>query len=221
MPKPKKVDTTPAKGTAEVSKKFYEVGRGKPPKATRFQKGKSGNPKGRPKKKQEDFDPGKILQTIDNEQAPFDGRRKLMKRAEIVFRNLFLDAIDGSFAAASVIKKSAEEYFGPAAEAPSQPVFIVKRDDGSLIPPRLPPRQRGMEMPVSAGSLFRRVARHPVKVDGHIMTAWEAYIRQVHEMANENKRAAQLLQQLRKLFPGDAPPGETITFLITEADANL
>ena len=27
----------------------YEVGRGKPPTATRFQKGQSGNPKGRPK----------------------------------------------------------------------------------------------------------------------------------------------------------------------------
>ena len=27
----------------------YEIGYGKPPKATRFQKGKSGNPRGRPK----------------------------------------------------------------------------------------------------------------------------------------------------------------------------
>src|SRR5438309_11584385 len=30
----------------------YEVGYGKPPKNTQFQKGKSGNPKGRPKKSQ-------------------------------------------------------------------------------------------------------------------------------------------------------------------------
>ncbi|MEW9921835.1 DUF5681 domain-containing protein [Marimonas sp. MJW-29] len=32
-----------------MSKKEYEVGYGKPPEAGRFQKGKSGNPKGRPK----------------------------------------------------------------------------------------------------------------------------------------------------------------------------
>lgn len=30
-------------------KKDYEVGYGKPPKRTRFKKGQSGNPKGRPK----------------------------------------------------------------------------------------------------------------------------------------------------------------------------
>ena len=53
------------------------------------------------------------------------------------------------------------------------------------------------------------------------MTMWEAYVRQVYEMANKNKRAARLLQQLRKAFPGEAPPGETITYLITEADAEL
>lgn len=93
MPKPKTADTTPAKGTAEVSKKPYEVGRGKPPKATRFQKGKSGNPKGRPKKKQEDFDPGKILQAIDNDETAVDGKRKLRKKAELLFRNLFTEAI--------------------------------------------------------------------------------------------------------------------------------
>ena len=53
------------------------------------------------------------------------------------------------------------------------------------------------------------------------MTMWEAYVRQVYEMANENKRAARLLQQLRKAFPGDAPPGKTQIYLITEEDANL
>jgi hypothetical protein len=40
-------------------------------------------------------------------------------------------------------------------------------------------------------------------------------------MANHNKRAVRLLQQHRKAFPGQAPPGKTQIYLITEADANL
>jgi hypothetical protein len=59
---------------ARNSNRKYEVGHGKPPKATRFQKGKSGNPKGRPKKKDEDFDPGKILEAIDNEECVANAR---------------------------------------------------------------------------------------------------------------------------------------------------
>jgi uncharacterized protein DUF5681 len=221
MPNTNNENTTPAEGTAGVSKKLYEVGRGKAPKATRFPKGKSGNPKGRPKKKQEDFDPGKILQAIDNEETAVDGKRNLRKKAEILFQNLFTEAIMESVEAATIVLNYAIEYFGPAAEGPPQIVFVVV-PDGCSSPPRGSSRQRKKDpLPVSAGSLFRRIAKHPVKLNGVRMTMWEAYIRQVYEMADRSKRAARLLQQLRKAFPGDAPPGETITFLITEDDANL
>jgi hypothetical protein len=48
------------------SRSTYEVGYGKPPVATRFQKGTSGNLSGRPKKVSRPLDPGIVLQTIDN-----------------------------------------------------------------------------------------------------------------------------------------------------------
>jgi hypothetical protein len=49
-------------------KNDYEVGYKRPPVATRFKKGQSGNPSGKPKKISQELDPGKILQSIDNEE---------------------------------------------------------------------------------------------------------------------------------------------------------
>jgi hypothetical protein len=49
-------------------KSDYEVGYKRPPIATRFKKGQSGNPSGKPKKISQELDPGKILQAIDNEE---------------------------------------------------------------------------------------------------------------------------------------------------------
>jgi hypothetical protein len=51
---------------------------------------------------------------------------------------------------------------------------------------------------------------------------WNAYLFQVYKMAlNDDSRAARLLIQLHKLFPGDALPGDPNTYIITEADAKL
>src|SRR3974390_1005010 len=74
-------------------KKEYEGGHGKPPVATRFKKGQSGNPNGRPPKRRsaEELNPGKILQSIDNEGifVNINGKRKRMPKAEIYFQQLF------------------------------------------------------------------------------------------------------------------------------------
>lgn|GEM_PF-4120790 len=91
--------------------------------------------------------------------------------------------------------------------------------------PRGRPR-RQTQPKVSAGSLFRKVAKEPIRleIDGAIVKVprWDAYVRQIYTMAlNKNNGAARLLDQLRRQFPGDLPPGETITYLITEADAKL
>ena len=51
------------------------------------------------------------MQAIDNEDVLVDGKRTSLKKAEILFQDLFSEAIIGNFEAASVIMKSAEEIF--------------------------------------------------------------------------------------------------------------
>jgi hypothetical protein len=114
------------------SKKDYEIGYGKAPVATRYQRGKSGNPGGRPKKVPELFDPGKLLEAIDNEEVTvtYNGKRKRMTKAEFHFRQLFAKAINGDMKAARkptkgdmktarLLAKMAEEYLAPETPGPS------------------------------------------------------------------------------------------------------
>lgn len=54
------------------------------------------------------------------------------------------------------------------------------------------------------------------------MSILTAYIRQIYTMAlGKDHSAARLLDQLRRQFPDDLLPGDTITYLISEADAKL
>jgi hypothetical protein len=105
----------------------YKVGYGKPPRATRFQKGKSGNPSGRPKKDPEPQDLGLVLQSIDSETIVVvdNGQRKRMTKAEIGFRQQFTKAIKGDLRAARLILKMVRRYFAPEALGESETEFKV------------------------------------------------------------------------------------------------
>jgi hypothetical protein len=77
----------------------YEVGYGKPPRNTRFQKGVSGNPKGRPKKTL-DFDHAllrefKVYVTLNE-----NGRRLRITKHELLIKQLLNKAIGGNIPAA-------------------------------------------------------------------------------------------------------------------------
>jgi hypothetical protein len=112
----------------------YEVGYKKPPVATRFKKGQSGNPGGKPKKIAPELNPGKILQSIDNEEmiVKIEGKGKRMLKGEIYFRQLFSKAIKGNLTDARLIANMAAKYFGPEADGPSEIRVIVEPDKKNL-----------------------------------------------------------------------------------------
>jgi hypothetical protein len=73
----------------------YEVGYGKPPKKRQFQKGVSGNPKGRPKKCR-NFDEGLIRESKSFMTISENGRRKRISKHEVIIKQLIKLAMTGS-----------------------------------------------------------------------------------------------------------------------------
>jgi hypothetical protein len=72
----------------------YAVGYGKPPRRTRFKKGQSGNPKGRPKGAK---NAATILNETLNERVIIteNGRRKAITKKEALFKQLVNKAVSG------------------------------------------------------------------------------------------------------------------------------
>ena len=79
---------------------------------------------------------------------------------------------------------------------------------------------------MSAAFIFRKVASELISVEGEggimTMTRFEALLRQIHTMAlNKDPGAARLLDQLRKAFPGTAPPGDPTIVVFSDDDMNI
>jgi Family of unknown function (DUF5681) len=72
-----------------------EVGYGKPPKDPQFQKGVSGNPKGRPKKCR-NFDEGLIRESESLMPITENGQRKRLSKHEVAIKQLINQVISGN-----------------------------------------------------------------------------------------------------------------------------
>jgi len=87
-------------------------------------------------------------------------------------------------------------------------------------------RPKGTTQPVSTAYLFYKVASEqvPIEIDGNeeMMTRWEALVRQVQTLAlNRDSSAVRLMHQMRRRFPGVAPPGDKYLCVVSDEDMKL
>ena len=84
--------------SADDDEQHGEVGYGRPPKATRFQKGRSGNPKGRPRGRRRDIPYDTLLGQMVTVRE--DGRERRITAAEAFIIQLTKKGLEGDSASA-------------------------------------------------------------------------------------------------------------------------
>jgi len=113
----------------------YTVGYGRPPKATRFKPGQSGNPKGRPK----GIRPlGALLTEILQQKIPVteDGKTRRLPALLVMLRRLANDGMRGDKKAIQFLLTLVDRY-GQAAEAVPQLQDLLE-EDAAIIARYLP-----------------------------------------------------------------------------------
>lgn len=113
-----------------MDKQDYEVGYGKPPKSSRFTKGKSGNPKGRPKGKR---NVATVLNAVLNEKVIINenGRKRSVTKLEASVKQMVNQATTGNIAYMRLLMQLV-----PAVEAEladSLPTLFNNADDKQLL----------------------------------------------------------------------------------------
>lgn len=114
---------------SDTEKDDYEIGYGKPPKTTRFKKGQSGNPRGRPKKQHKDVAAHMAALLAKKRPVRIDGETVLMSGEEVMAHRLMEKALKGDPKAFDKVHQlktqhaEAEARIAQAAEGP-KPLII-------------------------------------------------------------------------------------------------
>lgn len=127
--RPSKVVPSPPRAIRPDNKPSYEVGYGKPPKKNQFKPGQSGNPNGRPKKK----DPKSIKAIVVGElmkptTITENGKIVTLPSFQVSLRRLGVEAAKGNISAIRLASKLANEFMTSGHDeislSPEQELFL-------------------------------------------------------------------------------------------------
>jgi hypothetical protein len=119
-------DTDEPRTAPAVPNSGYAVGYGKPPRETRFRKGRSGNPRGRPKG-------SKSAQSLLEQAlaAPVTvsegGTTRVIEQRMALFKSLVARAIKGDARAAALVVKLMEQFERHALPREHIPITVIER----------------------------------------------------------------------------------------------
>jgi hypothetical protein len=104
-----------------------------PPKNTRFKKGCSGNPNGRPKQSKRQVSVGSLFRKVAREYVPIDvgGSRIKLSRWDTYIRQIYTLALSKNNSAARLLDQLRRQF--PGKLLPGDPcVFIITEEDRGL-----------------------------------------------------------------------------------------
>ena len=110
----------------------YSVGYGKPPEATRFQPGKSGNLKGRPRGRRKDTESAIHRLLAERFVVVERGRRRRIPAEEVIYRQQRTKAMSGDLRAAKYLSERKERSLTWEESKPEDPYDLSRLTDDEL-----------------------------------------------------------------------------------------